>query len=102
MATTAARVRLGNGAIKIIELFTDKSRKEVDFRGLPAHLDDLTIQITEGIERTSVEPDTATEIENRIMFEYAIGARQELWPGAEPLYSKESNDPRSNLYSPFN
>ena len=112
-AETAATVRLANGTTTVIELFLSRDEKGVDsvnFRGLPAGLD-LEIRIVRSLFDAIRSPDRGLStasiqqeheyaaLQNNIIFQYAIGARQDLWDGAEPVYSSEADDPRSPHYN---
>ena len=101
-AVMAARVRLGNGVLTTIELFTDEHRRVIDFRGLPEHLDqDFEIVVDKRLRDSTgstVDHAAIERPENRIMFEFAIGARQRLWDGAWPDYRDETCDPTSRFY----
>lgn len=113
-ATTAARVVLGDGSTEIIEMFVDDSGRTVDFRGLPDHLGndgDMFIQIQRqlgegacslyGAPMTPQERAGLDRRMNGILFEFAIGSRQELWPGAQAVYLDESRNPNSSHYQPL-
>lgn len=111
-ATTAATALMGDGALKLIELFKSESRGElsVEFRGLPANAD-LIVHAAQAfyyavqesnadaLVPTYYQPGAYEERENRILLEYAIGARQDLWKGAKPVYDSEADDPRSPHYN---
>lgn len=110
-ATTAAEVILGSGERTIVEMFDDGS--SADFRGLPDHLsngDHMTIII--GHDPLPDGPPNAlgpvdhhqrAARRNHLLFEFAIGARQELWHGAYPVYDDDNGgptrDPASRHYS---
>ena len=112
-AETAAAVRLANGTTTVIELFSSRDEKGVDwvdFRGLPAGLG-LEIRIVRslfdairspdrGLSTASMQQENAyAALQKNTIVQYAIGARQDLWDGAEPVYSSEADDPRSPHYN---
>lgn len=108
-AEVAAMVRLGNGEERIVEMFTDDRGDTLDFRGLPEHLaneDNMRIHIAKHLGRAGLSPELsipqaearAHEIETRMLFEFAIGARQQLWEGVTIEYSNKSYDPTSPWY----
>ena len=110
-ATTAAEVILGSGERTIVEMFDDGS--SADFRGLPNHLsngDHMTIMI--GHDPLPDGPPNAlgpidhhqrAALRNHLLFEFAIGARQVLWPGAHAVYAADSvgltRDPANPHYA---
>ena len=111
LASTAAEVILGDGSTRVIELFEEDhgDYRNVDFRGLPQHLSDgdqAWISIVSGLDsrpedKGALSPEAVRGRETLILFEYAIGARQTLWNGANIQYSDETNDPESEHYRPF-
>lgn len=111
-AEIAAMVRFGNGEEGLVEMFTDARSESVDFRGLPEHLaneDNMNIRLTKHLGRAGLDPilsvaeatKRAHEIETRVLFEFAIGARQQLWEGAQVEYSDKSYDPTSPWYDVY-
>lgn len=92
LATTAARVTLGDGKQAVIELFSgddlgapDLESNEVDFRGLPPHLEGLTISLAPEAQKSLSERN---EQLITALVEYVIGARQHLGDGLTPVDSK--------------
>ncbi len=111
-ADTAASVRLASGSAMVIELFSSTASGEdwVNFRGLPAELD-VKIRIVRSLFDATRTPDRGLStaswkqeseygaLQYKVLFQYAIGARQDLWDGAEPIYDSQKDDPRSRHYN---
>lgn len=82
----------------------------VDFRELPAGLG-LEIRIVRSLfdeirspglwlfDRIDATGECICGASKNTIVQYAIGARQDLWDGAEPVYSSEADDPRSPHYN---
>lgn len=114
VATATAKVRLGNNEEARVELFYSSNRHYATFKGLPEHLGNagiMSVHITEefGLSAITVPEGyyPAHEIQElaratrqkQVLLEFAIGARQELWPGAYVEYSDEAYDPTSRAYA---
>lgn len=113
IAETAARVQFGDGREGVVEMFTDDRGDVVDFGGLPEHLadqDNMRIVISEHIGKLCISRMSGkvytwvvpADVETKILFEFAIGARQHLWDGTEVEYSSDIYDPTSIHYAVSN
>ncbi len=113
-ATATAIVRLGRDEEAMVELFYHAHGRYATFKGLPEHLGDsgiMSVHIQQELGLTAITvPEGYYPAHNiqelararrqkQVLVEFAIGARQELWPGAYVEYSDEACDPTSRAYA---
>ncbi len=104
LAAQAAQVRFGDGRMGVVEMFTTDQGRSIDFRGLPSHLADgdaMHIEIKEELPSAGRPAREVMARQSMMLFEFAIGARQTLWPGAIVQYFSDANDPTSRHYRPY-